>query len=518
MKGKVFNIFAMVVLLATMIGVVGTQPTMADPAVKVGRFSERQHGGGLVVEEATALAVLSQEPQVYIVQLADTPVANYRGGIPGLAATHPATRGERKFNANSPASLAYLAYLERRQAEALTAIGNALRRTVDPIYTYQYVYNGFAIEMTPTEAAAVERLPGVVSVRPDFLRQPLTDYGPAWIGAPAIWDGVGGMDGNYGEGIIAGILDTGINPTSPSFAAVGPIDGYVHVNPFGAGNYLGVCNPADPHYDPTFTCNDKLIGARDYVDGAEENDGAHDGDGHGSHTASTVAGNIVTGTADYPTTVYEAVISGVAPHANIIAYDVCHEGGCPNSATLAATNQAVADGVDVINYSIGGGASDPWADDGALAFLNARDAGVFVATSAGNAGPGAATLGSPGNAPWMLTVGASTHNRAVLNSLINMTGDGTPPDDMVGAGVTAAYGPAPIVYAGDYGDGGCLNPFPADTWNGEIVICDRGQIARVQKGANVLAGGAGGMVLVNTAAEGESVVADGHYLPAVHRG
>jgi len=521
MKPKVFNILAMFAIISTLVGVVGTQPTMAGPAGKSGRlFDSRPPVQAVPLAEAEALPV-SQEPQIYIVQLADTPVANYRGGVAGLEATHAATRGERRFNPNSAASQAYLAYLEARQAEALSAIGGALGRTVEPVFTYKYVYNGFAIRMTPAEAEAVARLAGVVDVQPDVLLQPTTDYGPAWIGAPAIWAGIGGMPGTYGEGVIVGVLDTGINHASPSFADIGPVDGYDHTNPWGSGNYVGYCVT-----NPSF-CNDKLIGAWDYVDAFGESDGPEDSDGHGSHTSSTAAGNVVTGTANYPTTVYEALISGVAPHANIIMYDVCYSAGCPNSATMAATDQAVVDGVDVINYSIGGGASDPWEDAGALTFLNARDAGVFVATSAGNAGPDPATMGSPGNAPWMLTVGASTHNRAVLNALIDMAGDGTPPADMVGAGVTAGYGPAPIVYAGDYpnpndptGDPAqCLQPYPAGTWtNGEIVICDRGQIARVQKGANVLAGGAGGMVLVNTIAEGEAVVADGHYLPAVHLG
>ena len=104
--------------------------------------------------------------------------------------------------------------------------------------------------------------------------------------------------------------------------------------------------------------------------------------------------------------------------------------------------------------------------------------------------------------------------------LINMSGGNTPPPgDIAGKGFTSAYGPASIVHASGFGDGMCLSPFPPGTWtNGEIVICDRGAIARVEKGQNVLDGGAGGFVLSNTAAEGESVVGDPHFLPAVHIG
>ena len=201
---------------------------------------------------------------------------------------------------------------------------------------------------------------------------------------------------------------------------------------------------------------------------------------------------------------------------------------------MAATDQTVADGVvDVINYSIGGGSSDPWQDAGALAFLGAADAGIIVVTSAGNDGPAPSTMGSPGDSPWMITVGNSTHNRAFKNYLQDMSGgDTTPPADIRGKGLTAGYGPAPIVYAGDYpsaltdtpelcGSGAAssyVSPWPAGTFNGEIVVCDRGTYDRVEKGFSVLAAGAGGVVLANVDAQGESTNGDPHDLPAVHIG
>lgn len=323
------------------------------------------------------------------------------------------------------------------------------------------------------------------------------------------------IEGNMGEGIIIGVIDTGINPSNPSFADIGD-DGYDHTNPWGTGNYVGVCDPADDSYDPTFPCNDKLIGAWGFatVNGGDP----RDYDGHGSHTASTAGGNFVfDAPVIAPTITITPSISGVAPHANIVAYAGC----CTLAALTAAIDQVVVDAVDVVNYSIGGGSSDPWNDFDSLGFLAAREAGIFVATSAGNSGPGAATMGSPADAPWILSVGASTHGRSFLNVVEGMSGgDTTPPADIVGKGLTEGYGPAPIVYAGDYGDALCLNPFAAGTWtNGEIVVCDRGINARVEKGANVLAGGAGGMVLANVAANGEgfgTLSGDSHFLPAVH--
>ena len=140
-----------------------------------------------------------------------------------------------------------------------------------------------------------------------------------------------------------------------------------------------------------------------------------------------------------------------------------------------------------------------------------------MSTSAGNDGPRPETVGSPANAPWLLSVGASTHNRAFVNSVTDLSGgDTTSPGTLTGKSFTAGYGPAPIVYAGDYGDKRCTAPFAPGTFSGQIVVCERGVNPRVEKGRNVEVGGAGGMVLVNSAADGESEIADPHELPAVH--
>jgi uncharacterized repeat protein (TIGR01451 family) len=190
--------------------------------------------------------------------------------------------------------------------------------------------------------------------------------------------------------------------------------------------------------------------------------------------------------------------------------------------------------VDIINYSIGGDSSDPWSDDGTMAFLGAVDAGILPVTSAGNDGPGAGTMGSPADGPWMLSVGNSTHDRIFSNRLIGLSGSNPPPPGtiMAGKGFTGGYGPAPIVYAGDYpsaltdtpelcGVGDMLtytSPWPPGTFNGEIVVCDRGDYGRMEKGWNVNEAGAGGYVLANVDAQGEATVGDPHYLPAVHIG
>lgn len=456
-------------------------------------------------------------PEYYIIQLTDAPVASYRGGVEGLAPTNPSALGQVRLDPKSPASLAYDSYLNDVHDTFIAQVEQTLGRSVDVNFRYTMAYNGMSMWLSPAEADTVGAMAGVVHMTRDFDRYITTDYGPEWIGAPSVWDGSAyAGPGTMGEGVVVGVIDTGINLDHESFAEVGPVTGHVHVNPNGANNYLGLCL-TDPG---TWVCNDKLIGY--YIFTTETTE---DTDGHGSHTASTAAGNVVDATLDIAPSnpfVYSPRISGVAPHANIIAYDACDDtGGCPLSALTASINQTVADTVvDVINYSIGGGASsDPWVDPDSVAFLGAFDAGIIPVTSAGNSGPGASTMGSPADAAWMLSVGASTHNRTASNALINMTGGGTtPPADIQGAALGAAFGPAPIVHASDAGDGQCLNPFPAGTWTGgEIVVCDRGSIARVAKCFNVMEGGASACVLAN-AGQGESVVSDPHIIPAVHIG
>ncbi|MDD9206682.1 S8 family serine peptidase, partial [Georgenia sp. 10Sc9-8] len=460
----------------------------------------------------------SATPERYIVQLAEPSVAGYEGGIRGLQATQPEPGG--KLDLSAAPVRTYAAHLADKQAGLRAAIRKETGRAPSVDFTYTYALNGIAVNLTADEAAAVAELPDVTSVVVDFSRELQTDNGPEWIGAPALWEGTatGGV-GTRGEGVVAGIIDSGINPSNPSFADVVPEsqggDGYDHTNPLGAGNYLGMCDPEAEQYDERFSCNDKLIGAWDFA-----GDGPFDTDGHGTHTASTAAGNQVDAVVEGPSGISDTrAISGVAPHANIVAYDVCTVEGCGVAAITAAIDQAIADEVDVINYSIGSSApSNAWSDPDGLGFLNARAAGIFVATSAGNDGPAAATVGSPGDVPWVTSVAASTHDRSYPNAATDLTRmDGTELPDISGLGFTTGLGATPIVYAGDYGDPLCLpGGFPEDAFDGEIVVCDRGANARTEKGEVVRDAGAGGMVLANDEASGDSLTGDAHVLPAVH--
>ncbi len=470
--------------------------------------------------------------EVYFVILEEPAVPSYTGGISGFQPTSPISTGDSRLDIDDSQVVAYADYLQSRQNDTLNQIQGTLGRQIEVSYQYRYALNGLAIEMAPEEAAIVTRLPGVLKVESDQANPPITDVSPTWIGATSVWDGSAtGGPGTKGEGITIGMIDTGINMDHPSFAALGE-DGYLHSNPNGTGNYLGWCDDTNPNYNPSYDCNDKLIGAWDYADASwGEDDGPNDSDGHGSHTASTAAGNYIAESVLYgPTTSFTDSISGIAPHANLIAYDVC-EYSCYDTDVVAAVEQAILDGVDVINESIGIG-GDTFNGSKQTAYLNAVSAGIFYARAAGNEGPAAGSVGP--EPPWTLSTAALTHNRKIFNNLVNMTGGDSPPLDMIGEGFTAGYGPAPIVYAGDYTETlkpganaenarlcGMGNPddmvfdtpWEAGTFNGEIVVCDRGVYPRVEKGANVLESGAGGFVLVD---DGNGIVSDAHYLPGLH--
>jgi len=443
---------------------------------------------------------------VYIIQLDQTPLLKYLHDRPPSPALPKIRMGRRKHDFRAPEALDHLNRIKKQHRDFEFRARRTLVRKLDIRYSYLHAFNGVAVALKPDEAVAVADLPEVLQVQPEMVRFPLTDAGPPWIGAPAVWD-----IGALGEGIVIGILDTGIGPGHPSFAEIDG-DGYAHTNP--KLKRFGVCDEDNEAvYDPAFPCNDKLIGAWSFVDRTIDPASPRDSQGHGTHVSAMAVGNtLVTDTLN--PTQFGVSLSGVAPRANIIVYDVC-VADCPESATLAAIDQAVADGVDVINFSIGGPALDPWADPTSLAFLAAREAGIFVSVAAGNSGPGQGSVLSPANAPWVTAVGAATHDRRFTGQGLLLSGDGTP-SSVQGTGITPSYGPAPMVYALDFGDGRCLNPFPSGTWeNGEIVVCDRGIIPRVEKGLNVKAGGAGGMVLVNQATD-TGLVADFHVLPAIH--
>lgn len=492
------------------------------------RASRATPSGGLAAAPTAAR-------NIYIVQLRDAPVVAYGGGIAGLKATKPA-KGQ-KIDPKSADVTKYVAWLDAKHDAKLNGVG------ARKVYSYRYAFSGFAAELSESQLAKLSADRDVLAVTKDTIARLDTATTPNFLGlnqAGGLWSVLSGNAGGNpikangpnssgaGEGIVVGIIDSGIWPENPSFSDRDASGKLVFQQLPG---WNGKCVPGE-----AFTasdCNQKLISAQWFGEGFGGPAGikaqfpyefvsARAADGHGVHTASTAAGNFgVDALIDGRSF---GKISGMAPRARIAVYKTCWgiapEGGCPNSDNVAAIDQAVADGVDVINYSISG-TSTNFRDPVEIAFLFAADAGVFVAASAGNAGPTASTVAHP--SPWITTVAASTHDRDGVGSVT--LGNGVKYD---GASLTAGVGPAPIINAKDAGlagadpanlalcfgaaDGGAtLDPAKVA---GKIVVCDRGVSARVNKSLAVKEAGGVGMVLVNVTAA--SLNADIHAVPSVH--
>ena len=467
---------------------------------------------------------------VYIVRLTDKPAGSYEGTIAGLPRTKPA-RGQ-KVDPGSAEVSAYGSYLAGRHDLALGAVGGGRK-----LYDYQIAFNGFAAELTDDQVNALRSRGDVLSVEKDQRVYADTATTPTFLGLDGpggLWDQLGGSD-RAGDGVIIGVIDSGIWPESRSFSdRIGGKNGhkldYHHIP-----GWHGKCQKGEDF--KVSDCNQKLIGARFYNAGQGGNAGVdadmpwefnspRDYNGHGTHTASTAGGN-----AHVPTTGPAKIfgeINGMAPHARLSVYKALWstEDGSTASGTgsdiIAAIDQAVADGVDVINYSISG-TSTNLLDAVQVAFLFAADAGVFVSASAGNDGPTASTVAHPG--PWLTTVAAGTHNRDGRGAVT--LGNGL---TFTGASLASPVGPAPFIDAVNAGlpgadpvalrlcftaaDNGGMPVLDPAKVAGKIVLCDRGTNARTAKSLAVRDAGGIGMVLVNTSPN--SLNADFHYVPTVH--
>lgn len=456
---------------------------------------------------------------VYIVVMKGQPAVAYSGGIAGLRATKPAPG--RKLDRRNVDVKKYAAHLEGEQNKALAAVG--VPRAAK-LAAYRFAANGFSVKLTQAQAEALRALPSVRLVTADVQRtiddapeQPRpSSTSSAFLGLNA----KGGVyaSGVRGEGVVVGVVDTGIWPEHPSLSPVG----------FGPrpATFSGTgCDFGNSGYnaaDAAFACNNKLLAAKAYATGFLEGMGeglaagsyasARDEDGHGTHTATTAAGNSRV-TASILGSNFGSV-TGVAPRARISVYKACWTsesgiGACFESDTAAAIDDAVGDGVDVINFSIGGSAPVFGLDD--LSFLFAADAGVFVARSAGNEGPAPSTVGTSAVSAWVTAVGASTTD-STFESTVTL-GDGTV---LRGASVTGGVGPKAIVDAGALGNPLCLGTQPfSEPVTDKIVLCKRGNNARIEKSEAVGAAGGAGMVLYN-AVDPQATVTDNHFVPSIH--
>jgi subtilisin family serine protease len=461
----------------------------------------------------------SASSTLYLVQFTGNPLATYTGGVSGFAATKPA-KGHR-INTHTANATGYSRYLANHQHTVLSSAGVSASSVV---YTYTTVVNGAAVKLTAVQAAKLAHAPGVSMIQKNTIQsiqttpQPPTPAFLGLTGANGVWNKQFGDQSHAGEGVIVADIDTGFWPENPSFAPLSePRPDAATI----AAKFHGVC---DTSGESPVTCNNKVIGARFYdaaglsTSNPGEFTSPRDYDGHGSHTASTAAGDpveaVINGNDVGP-------LSGMAPAARLSIYKVLYENAANTTAQgstadiVAAVNDAINDGVDVINFSVGDNVDTFGAEE--LAFLNAAAAGVFVSAAAGNAGPGASTVDNA--MPWETTVAAGTYDQSFPNTVT--LGNGAV---FNGVGRESAAGPAPLIDSVDAGlasadptevelcFSGTLDPAKVA---GKIVLCLRGVNARVDKSNAVNLAGGAGMILYN-ATDAQEFDDDFHFVPTVH--
>lgn len=476
----------------------------------------------------------------YIVVLAEKPAATYDGGVAGLAATKPA-KGQ-KLDATRPEVQKYQKHLETK----INAV--ASKEKVQVKRSYTAAINGFSAQLSADQALKLAKDPAVLMVAPDTQNTP--DYSTTdtlgLSGNKGSWKTVFDGQKNAGKGVVVGVIDSGYTPNNPFLtgAKVKPLKGEPQVGvPYlndegkiamlkaDGETFLGECQKGTgtgASFDGS-ACNSKVLSARYFADtflatvpaaqrAPEEQISPVDVGSHGTHTASTAAGNpnIRTNIGGRDM----GITSGIAPAAKVSVYKVCWEdtdpdtGGCYSSASVAAVNQAILDGVDVINYSISGSTSTT-TDPVSMAFLSATSAGIFVAASAGNSGPTASTVNH--GAPWVTTVAATSFSNELAGTA--EFSDGT---KYRGATVSLQGVPAsPVILATTAAAAGAANPqlcgpntLDPTKVKGKIVVCDRGVVDRTLKSAEVKRGGGVGMILVNVT--DSSLDPDLHAVPTVH--
>ncbi len=439
------------------------------------------------------------ESQIYLVRLREPPSIDLLPSKLGSTETDSLANGGA--GTNSAAILRPHGTGDESRAEFLSKLEQKLPEPIDVMHEYRAAFSGFALRLTEEQAAFVSQFEEVTSLEVDRLLRVATDTSPDFIGATNIWNGtgIGTLPATSGEGIVIGVIDTGINPQNPSFAKVGPVDGYVHQNPLGSGNYLGTCAQGDPQ---NFGCNDKLIGAYDFT-----GSGPLDDDGHGSHTTGIAAGNIVSADITVSgSTIPSQEIAGIAPHATIISYDACVGQSCSVSATVAAIDQAILDDVDVLNMSIGIDGNDPWSNANSEALLSARNAGIIVVAAAGNDGPTPGTIDNPANAPWVISVGSTSHGRN-FHLTVDVTGPGNIPPELVGMAaqpgtgpnLNGDLGPTEILFSGDVSAGnelGC-SAYPDNAFQNKLALIQRGTCFFSEKVGLAADAGAIGAIVFN---------------------
>ncbi|XP_031274460.1 subtilisin-like protease SBT5.6 [Pistacia vera] len=397
------------------------------------------------------------------------------------------------------------------------------------LYSYQYSINGFAAVLTFDEASKLSELEEVLLVHKSEPGLYTLQTTRSWEFLGLNEDGGRGRHNykmgegllskaKYGQEVIVGVLDTGIWPESESFndEGMGPVP----------KSWKGICQTGDA-FDSSH-CNKYYMKGYEHALGGCLDDtldylSPRDKHGHGTHTASTVAGRRVANVSVFG--LARGTASGGAPLARLAIYKVCWAipqeemavgNTCLPEDMLAGIDDAIRDGVDVMSISVGFPRTFFAEDAIANGALHAAKKNIVVVCAAGNSGPAPATLSN--DYPWIITVGASSLDRDILGSLV--LGNG-----LKIMGETTPYGlekKHPLVYAPDvvvpavaenesaHCLPGSLDPKKV---KGKVVFCMIGLGMTVGKVVEVKRAGGAGYILGNTADDGDTLLFDFHVLP-----
>ncbi|KAH9303605.1 hypothetical protein KI387_008009 [Taxus chinensis] len=372
------------------------------------------------------------------------------------------------------------------------------------LYTYDTLFHGFAARLTRAEAEAMESMQGCLAVIPSSRKKITTTRTPQFLNlasSSSSSSGLWSQYSTYGEDIIIGVIDTGIWPESQSFSdeGLGPVP----------ARWKGNCENGQEFNSSN--CNRKIIGARYFFKGYEnetrinqtlEYKSPRDNDGHGTHTASTIAGAAVPATNFFGYA--NGTATGMAPRARLAIYKVCWREGCEGIDVAAAMEQAVVDGVDILSISLGSSDVQFPKDPTAVAAFGAIEKGVFVSAAVGNDGPFPSTLSNA--APWFTTVGASTIDRHFPASVVLGNQEIYRGSSNYKGKDAQLQTSLPLVYASATNSSrrclsGSLDP---NLVKGKIVVCDQlliskneGESDALVKGFVVAEAGGAGIIVAN---------------------
>ena len=410
-------------------------------------------------------------PNRFIVELSTEPVA-----------AHVASAAGRRASVQSLEAVSHRNLILREQATARTALQQGGAQVLEQVDT---VANALLVQTTAANPQPWANMSGVLKVTPVHTVSPFLDRAVVVNKVTDAWAQIGGPS-NAGLGMKIGIIDTGVDVSHPAFRN----------SPLTIPSNFPLVNAAS---DTTFT-NNKVIVARSYVSLLPYRDSdysARDHVGHGTALAMISAGGSIAAPA--------ATITGIASGAWIGSYKVFGTPGfndnAGDDAILKALDDAVKDGMDVINLSFGSDASERLTDDVEVqAVERATQAGVIVVVAGGNNGTNSSTIATPGTAPDAITVGAQHNDRAFSASvqvsgwspLFAVLGNGTNPVVPITASIADIAQLDPTGLA--------CGALPSGSLSNRIALILRGTCTFESKLKNVAAAGAIAGIVYATAA------------------